>query len=311
MTRGPVHGDAGTTAPAVSRSAARGAAGALAGLALITVAWWVLALWPVDGIPPTWLVRARQVCFDAGPSGLPGASGWILLIGQPIGMFAVLMAIAGDAVRASMARARATAAGRTALAAAACLLLAGAGLAGRRVHQAPRDGPWSAVANAEVPASYPRLARVFPPVELVDQRGNRFGRESVRGRPTLLTFGFGHCRTVCPLTVENARRVRDRFMEEGREVALVVVTLDPWRDTPARLPALARQFHLDDASRLLSGSVEGVNAALDALEVPRERVRDTGDIVHPALVYVLDADGTIAYAASAHADLIEELVRRL
>ena len=42
----------------------------------------------------------------------------------------------------------------------------------------------------------------------------------------------------------------------------------------------------------------------------RERVLDTGDIVHPALVYLLDAEGTIVYAASGHADLIEELARR-
>ena len=61
---------------------------------------------------------------------------------------------------------------------------------------------------------------------------------------------------------------------------------------------------------MLSGTVAEVNAALDALQVARQRVPDTGDIVHPALVYVLDGEGTIAYAASGHADLIEELARR-
>ena len=109
---------------------------------------------------------------------------------------------------------------------------------------------------------------------------------------------------------------------------VVVITLDPWRDSPARLPALARQFHLRGGgdgghgglgeagagrggSYLLSGTVEEVNAALDALQVARQRVPDTGDIVHPALVYLLDGAGTIAYAASGHADLIEELARRV
>ena len=32
--------------------------------------------------------------------------------------------------------------------------------------------------------------------------------------------------------------------------------------------------------------------------------------MHPALVYVVDANGTMIYAASGHADLIEELARR-
>ncbi|MCY4398477.1 MAG: SCO family protein [Gemmatimonadetes bacterium] len=298
----------------------RGALTALAGLLVITVAWWALALWPVEGVPPAWLERARAVCFNAGPSGLPDPSGWLLLVGQPIGMLAVLMVVAGDAVRAGLRRALASPAGRLGITATAGVLLAGVTLAVARVANAPRDAEWLATASARVPASYPRLDRPLPEATgLVDQRGDVFSWRRVAGRPALLTFGFGHCATVCPMTVMNARQVQDRFRAEGREMALVVITLDPWRDTPARLGALARQFHLGagaegDAERidsyLLSGPVEEVNAALDALQVFRERVADTGDIVHPALVYLLDATGTIVYAASGHADLIEELARR-
>ncbi|MXW17772.1 MAG: SCO family protein [Gemmatimonadetes bacterium] len=303
-----------------SAAAVRGAMVGLAALLAITVAWWALALWPVEGVPPAWLERARAVCFNAGPSGLPDASGWLLLVGQPIGMLAVLMVIAGDAVRAGLRRAFGSPAGLFGVAVATGLIAAGVVLAAVRVVGAPRDAEWLARASERVPASYPRLDRPLPEVAgLVDQRGDAFDWERVAGRPALLTFGFGHCATVCPMTVMNAREVQDRFHAEGREVALVVITLDPWRDTPARLPALARQFHLgpgregDDRraeSYLLSGPVEAVNAALDALQVARERVLDTGDIVHPALVYLLDAKGTIVYAASGHADLIEELARR-
>lgn len=292
----------------------------MAGLFMITVAWWALALWPVEGVPPEWLERARSVCFNAGPSGLPDASGWLLLVGQPIGMLAVFMVIAGDAVRAGVRHAFGSPAGLLAVAVASGVLATGVVLAAMRVAGAPRDAEWLETASARVPSSYPRLDRPLPDVAgLVDQHGNAFGWERVARRPALLTFGFGHCATVCPMTVMNARQVQERFRAEGREIALVVITLDPWRDTPARLPALARQFHLGPGrkgdgehaeSYLLSGPVEEVNAALDALQVTRERIADTGDIVHPALVYLLDARGTIAYAASAHADLIEELARR-
>ncbi len=308
---------------APSEAAVRGAMIGVLGLLAITVAWWALALWPVEGVPPAWLERARAVCFNAGASGLPDASGWLLLVGQPIGMLAVLMVIAGDAVRAGVGRAFASPAGLLGVAGVAGVLLAGVVLAAVRVVGAPRDAEWLEVANARVPASYPRLDRPLPNVAgLVDQHGEAFGWDRVAGRASLLTFGFGHCATVCPMTVMAAREVQDRFRAEGREMDLVVITLDPWRDTPARLPALARQFHLagdgggEEAgtgrggSYLLSGTVEDVNAALDALQVARRRVPDTGDIVHPALVYLLDGEGAIAYAASGHADLIEELARR-
>lgn len=303
-----------------SPAAMRGAMIGLLGLLAITIAWWALALWPVGGVPPAWLERARAVCFNTGPSGLPDASGWLLLVGQPIGMLAVLMVIAGDAVRAGLGRAFASPVGLLGVAGVVGVLLAGAVLAAVRVVGAPGDAEWLEAASARVPASYPRLDRSLPEVAgLVDQHGQAFDWGRVAGRPALLTFGFGHCATVCPMTVMNARQVQDRFRAEGREMDLVVITLDPWRDTPARLPALTRQFHLDSGrnrdedrieSYLLSGPVEAVNAALDALQVARERVPDTGDIIHPALVYLLDAKGTIVYAASGHADLIEELVRR-
>ncbi len=317
---------------APAEAAVRGAMAGLVALLAITVAWWALALWPVEGVPPAWLERARAVCFNAGPSGLPDASGWLLLVGQPIGMLAVLMVIAGDAVRAGLRRALASSSGLLGVAGVAGVLAAGVVLAAVRVVGAPRDAEWLEAAAAKVPASYPRLDRPLPEIAgLVDQHGDAFGWERVARRPALLTFGFGHCATVCPMTVMNARQVQDRFRAEGRKMDLVVITLDPWRDTPARLPSLARQFHLDGGGAgdagdagddgdggeeragayLLSGTVEAVNGALDALRVARERVPDTGDIVHPALVYLLDGAGTIVYAASGHADLIEELARRM
>ncbi|MDE2975344.1 MAG: SCO family protein [Gemmatimonadota bacterium] len=314
---------------APAAAAVRGAMFALAALLAVTVAWWALALWPVEGVPPAWLERARAVCFNAGPSGLPDASGWLLLVGQPVGMLAVLMVIAGDAVREGLRRAFASPAGLLGIAGGGGVLLAGLVLAAVRVAGAPGDAEWLENARAAVPSTYPRLDRPLPEVAgLVDQHGEAFAWDRLRGRPALLTFGFGHCATVCPMTVMNARKVQDGFRAEGREMDLVVITLDPWRDTPARLPALAGQFHLGGGgadgsahegaangagpgSYLLSGTVEAVNGALDALQVARERVPETGDIVHPALVYLLDAEGTIVYAASGHAELIEELARRM
>ncbi len=346
-SRPPADGGAGADGAlwgrAPSEAAVRGAMIGLLGLLAITVAWWALALWPVEGVPPAWLERARAVCFNAGASGLPDASGWLLLVGQPIGMLAVLMVIAGDAVRTGVGRAFASPAGLLGVAGVVGVLLAGVVLAAVRVVGAPRDAEWLEAVSVRVPASYPRLDRPLPEVTgLVDQHGEAFDWGRVAGRPALLTFGFGHCTTVCPMTVMAAREVQDRFRAEGRDMDVVVITLDPWRDSPARLPALARQFHLGGGgegggdgghgdggdgdgghgglgeagaarggSYLLSGTVEEVNAALNALQVARQRVPDTGDIVHPALVYLMDGAGTIAYAASGHADLIEELARRV
>jgi cytochrome oxidase Cu insertion factor (SCO1/SenC/PrrC family) len=56
----------------------------------------------------------------------------------------------------------------------------------------------------------------------------------------------------------------------------------------------------------VGGDVAAVQAALDALGVERRRDGRTGDIVHPSLAYLVQSDGTIAYASSgAQAQLVD------
>ena len=45
----------------------------------------------------------------------------------------------------------------------------------------------------------------------------------------------------------------------------------------------------------MSGEAAKVEAALDAYNIPRARDAENGDISHPPLVYVISADGNIAY----------------
>ena len=66
----------------------------------------------------------------------------------------------------------------------------------------------------------------------------------------------------------------------------MVVTLDPWRDTPARLHHLATHWDVAEDGFLLSGEVDAVNRVLDDWNVARQRDLQTGDVTHPPLVYV-------------------------
>ena len=127
----------------------------------------------------------------------------------------------------------------------------------------------------------------------------------------LLTFAFAHCETICPTVVQTARAALD--ITAGVAPALWIVTLDPWRDTPGALPGLAARWQLDgDKMRVLSADVDTVLGVLDAYHVPHQRNLQTGDITHPALVYIMDATGRIAYAFNnpSRAWLVEA-VRRL
>jgi cytochrome oxidase Cu insertion factor (SCO1/SenC/PrrC family) len=92
---------------------------------------------------------------------------------------------------------------------------------------------------------------------------------------------------------------------------VLIVTLDPWRDTPARLPALAQQWRLTGDDAVLSGEVAEVEAALDRWDVPRARDDASGRVDHPALVYLVDASGRIAYASRGGSTELAVLAERL
>ena len=267
-----------------------GALIALAAIIAITAAWWALALWPASGIEPEWLARTRAACFGSVRGGLPDAGGWILLIGEPIGMLGALLAGWGRAVRRDLQIVSDVWIGRVALSGVATIALVGAALLGLRVAHASAFGGSS---GSDAMAAPVRIDIEAPPFALVDQSGRRTTLADFRGQRMMITFAFGHCSTVCPAIVSGLRA--ERLAAKRPDLPLVVITLDPWRDTPDRLAMLAKHWELLPRDRVLSGAVSEVEGALDALRIVRRRNETTGDVEHLATVLLVDERGRIAW----------------
>jgi protein SCO1/2 len=282
---------------------------ALLAIGVVTVGWWALALWPVPG-NPEWLTRARVVCFNAGPDGMPDVSGWMVLIGQPLGMLAFLAVVWPKSLFEGLSSLASVPWGRWALAAAASIAVAGVFGVSLRVGQAATRTVSPTLPESPAVAEHPRLDRPAPALGLVNQRGETIGLSGLRGRPAVVTFAFGHCADICPVVVREARTARDETLgPEG--AAFVVITLDPWRDTPPRLGDLAIRWELAPGDHMLGGSVEDVEAVLDAWNVARSRNPVTGDIAHPPLTFLLDSEGTIAFATVSGRKTVAALIARL
>jgi cytochrome oxidase Cu insertion factor (SCO1/SenC/PrrC family) len=276
----------------------------------ITIGWWALALWPLPGESPEWLTRARVACFNTTETGLPDASGWLLLIGQPIGMLGVLAVAWPRSLQSTLTGLRRRPVGRVALVSSGLIVVVGLLAAGVRVADARASSVVRIQPDARHPEGQPRMESMPAALDLVDQHGRRVGLADFGGRPVLLTFAFGHCETVCPVVVRNANAARASVAEDARPV-LLVVTLDPWRDTPARLEHLATTWELGTDGFALGGTVAEVNATLDGWEIQRSRDERTGDIIHAPVVYVLDRDGRIAFVSTGEIRSLTELVERL
>ena len=281
---------------------------ALTFVLLVSAAWWAMALWPMPGGAPAWLETARAVCFGAAHDGLPSGGGWILLIGEPLGMLGAVWLLWRHSLASAFRRMARSSGGRATFAAAVLLLLAGVAAAGIRVQAAV-----AATSGMHLPSpgegEIARLDRPAPPLRLIDQHGATLSLDRFRGRPILVTFAFGHCETVCPLLVTDA--LAAQRARPGDPPGVVVVSMDPWRDSPARLPSIAAAWGLGEDAFVVSGGVEAVGEVLEDWEVAWSRDPRTGDIAHAPLTYVLDRTGRVAYVTSGQAAHLVSLLETL
>jgi cytochrome oxidase Cu insertion factor (SCO1/SenC/PrrC family) len=292
----------------IARARASAALATLAVILAITGSWWALALWPAGPGMPEWLLRTRVVCFGATPSGLPNAGGWLLLVGQPLGMLLVLGAVWTAELRAGLALAMSRVAGQMALGIATAALVAGIGGVAVRVAGAGGQ-PFSAGAVRDTAAQLTRVDDAPAALALVDQHGRTVTLDEFLGRPVLITFAYAHCETVCPAVVADVLAAARQLTDH--RPAVLIVTLDPWRDTPSRLGAIATTWHVEGDARVLSGQAETVERTLNAWRVPRVRNDKTGDVSHPSVVYVISPGGRITYVVAGGAEAIAAAVRAL
>lgn len=278
---------------------------ALAGVVVVTAGWWALALWPLSASAPEWLSRTRAVCFGSTPSGLPDVQGWMLLFLQPTLMLGQVLAIWGRDLAADASRLSRSRPGRSVLAGFALVVLVLTVAAGARVRTASRAAAIGT--DPPVAPAWVRHGRPAPPLELVGAGGAPIRLAELHGRPVFVAFAFAHCRTACPRLVHEVLTAQRALPD----AAVIVVTLDPWRDTPSRLASIEERWGMGESARVASGTVPRVERTLDEWGIERSRNAMNGDLVHVPRVFVLDRAGNLAYEADPDADLLVSLAGQL
>jgi protein SCO1/2 len=78
---------------------------------------------------------------------------------------------------------------------------------------------------------------------LTDQQGSTFGPEQLLGHWTLIFFGFSHCADICPTTMAVLGKTYKALKpEEQADLDVILVTVDPDRDTPEQLQKYLARF---------------------------------------------------------------------
>jgi protein SCO1 len=181
---------------------------------------------------------------------------------------------------------------RTLLVLAACLLAAlGGALLARQWLQRPNAPP-----ATEAAAVY-AAPRPLPDFELVAQDGSRFDRARLAGRYTLVLFGYTNCPDLCPTTLAELAQAEKLLADlpAASRPAVVMVSVDPQRDTPA---ALGRYLpHFDPGFVGASGSDAATAALAQALGAAYQKgaeVDGSYPVDHTAALFLIDPDARLA-----------------
>ncbi|AKU10078.1 uncharacterized protein SCO1/SenC/PrrC [Azoarcus sp. CIB] len=126
----------------------------------------------------------------------------------------------------------------------------------------------------------------FPDVKLLDQNSRERSLKSdvIGDRIVVMDFVYTSCTTVCPVVSAIMGEVQQKLGGRvGREVALVSLTVDPVRDTPARLRDYARSRGAGAGWSWLTGSTTAVNDTLKGMGTWTPNFED-----HPVVMMVGD-----------------------
>lgn len=137
------------------------------------------------------------------------------------------------------------------------------------------------------------------PASLTDQDGRAFTLDRYRGHRVVVAMFYGSCPNTCPLLIETIRTTESALKPENREsLRVLLISIDPERDTPSALAELSKTRHIDTRRwTLASAPANDVRAIAAALNVSYRRLPN-GDYNHTSVLTLLSPEGAIVAQTS-------------
>lgn len=137
--------------------------------------------------------------------------------------------------------------------------------------------------------------RPLPALTLVDQAEQPFTLDRLRNRWTLLFFGFTNCPDVCPATMGVMKQIEASLQDlpAGQRPQVVLVSVDPERDTPQQLASYVKFFSPTFTG--VTGTQDAIDAFTRAMGVPVAISKRGGNysVDHSAAMFLIDPSASL------------------
>ncbi|WP_287812923.1 SCO family protein [Pseudomonas sp.] len=166
------------------------------------------------------------------------------------------------------------------------------GLTVHRVLQDNREGANTAFIDAGI-ILLPEH-RSVPAVTMTDQDGKPVQLDELKGKWSVLFFGYTFCPDICPTTLAQLRQVKSELAPAvAARLQVVLVSVDPNRDTPQQLKQYLGYF--DKEFRGFTGDGDSLQKLANGLSmpyIPADTSQPNYIVQHSGNLALLGPDGT-------------------
>lgn len=161
-------------------------------------------------------------------------------------------------------------------------------------------------------------AAIGGPFSLTDHTGQAVTQDILKGKLSLVYFGYSFCPDICPTDLQLIAQALDQLApEELADSQALFVTIDPERDTVAQMAGYVALFH--PSIRGLTGTPDQVAQAAKSYRAYYKKVSaeeaGTSDYLmdHSAFIYLMNRDGDFVrvFGHGVNPDEIVEWVRKV
>ena len=180
------------------------------------------------------------------------------------------------------------------------LVILGAAFLGLAHRDTPQGAAGSLLASA-----------IGGPFHLIDQDGKTVTDADLKGKWSLVYFGYTHCPDACPTALNDISIALDELGPKRAAVRPVFITVDPERDTSEVLKSYVTSF--DAPILALTGTPEEIAQAAKGYRVYYAKHPEVGgdySMDHSSVIYVMDPQGRFT-ASFTHENSPEEIAERL
>jgi protein SCO1/2 len=164
--------------------------------------------------------------------------------------------------------------------------------------------------SAFADSPYPSTSIYQLSARLTNQAGAEHGLDVYKGHPVLVTMFYGSCAHTCPLLIETVRAV-ERAAPDAKNLRVLMISIDPERDTVAALAKIAKERRIDTTRWTLARTDAQTVRKIAALLNVQYKQSPNGEINHSSVITVVTPDGDIARQSSMLGKADEELVSAL